>query len=99
MEYKIKWLSNASLTYFDEIDFIFEKWNYKEVQKFILLVEENLIRLSVNPKIGIPIKYMFRLVLSKQTTLFYTIHEKEKRIDLIIFWNNSKNPDDLVKLL
>jgi len=42
---------------------------------------------------------MFRLVLSKQTTLFYTIHEKEKRIDLIIFWNNSKNPDVLVRLL
>ncbi len=99
MEYKIKWLSNASLTYLDEIDFIFEKWNYKEVQKFILLVDENLKRLSVNPKIGIPIKNMFRLVLSNQTTLFYTIQEKEKRIDLIIFWNNSKNPNDLVRLL
>lgn len=99
MEYKIKWLSNASLTYLDEIDFIFEKWNFKEVQNFILLVDENLKRLSVNPKIGIPIKNMFRLVLSKQTTLFFSIKEKEKRIDLIIFWNNSKNPDELMKLL
>ena len=99
MEYKIKWLSNASLTYLDEIDFNFEKWNYKEVQKFILLVDENLKRLSVNPKIGIPIKNMFRLVLSKQTTLFYTIQEKENRVDLIIFWNNSKNPDGLIRLL
>ncbi len=77
MEYKIKWLSNASLTYLDEIDFIFEKWNYKEVQKFILLVDENLKRLSKNPKIGIPIKNIFRLVLSKQTTLFYSRKRKK----------------------
>ena len=99
MVYKIKWLTDSSISYQDEIDFIYLKWNYKEVEKFILLVDENLKRLSVNPFIGIPVKIIFRIVISKQTTLYYKVIENEKRIDLLIFWNNSKNPNDLNKLL
>ncbi|WP_310381502.1 hypothetical protein [Flavobacterium sp.] len=99
MEYKIKWLIDSSISYQDEIDFIYLKWNYKEVEKFILLVDENLKRLSINPFIGIPVKTIFRIVISKQTTLYYKVVENEKRIDLLIFWNNLKKPDDLNKLL
>ncbi len=99
MEYKIKWLGDASLSYYDEIDFIFLKWNDKEVEKFILLVDENLKRLSINPYIGIPVRSIFRIVISQQTTLFYKVIENEKRIDLLIFFNNLKNPEELNKLL
>ena len=99
MGYKIKWLSDSSISYQNEIDFIYLKWNYKEVEKFILLVNENLFRLSINPFIGIPIKTIFRIVISKQTTLYYKVVIAENRIDLLFFWNNSKNPIDLAKLL
>lgn len=99
MEYSIKWLGDASISYYNEIDFIFLKWNDKEVEKFILLVDENLKRLSINPNIGIPVNTIFRIVISKQTTLFYKVIENEKRIDLLFFFNNLKNPAELNKLL
>jgi len=99
MEYRIKWLDVASISYYQEIDFIYLKWNDKEVEKFVLLVDENLKRLSINPYIGVPIKSIFRIVISIQTTLFYKVIENEKRIDLLIFFNNLKNPEELNKLL
>ena len=99
MEYRIKWLDDASISYYQEVDFIYLKWNDKEVEKFVLLVDENLKRLSINPSIGVPIKSIFRIVISKQTTLFYKVIENEKRIDLLIFFNNLKNPEELNKLL
>lgn len=101
MSYTIIWQPTALNTYVEEVDFIFLKWNFKEVQKFQNLVIENLERLSKNPEIGI-FNNKFRtysLVLSKQTTLYYNFNSNTKIIDLYAFWNNLKNPDDLSKLL
>ncbi len=41
----------------------------------------------------------YSLVISKQTTLFYRINENSNSVEFLLFWNNSKNPDDLVRLL
>lgn len=101
MSYTIIWQPTALNTYVEEVDFIFLKWNFKEVQKFQNLVIENLERLSKNLEIGI-FNNKFRtysLVLSKQTTLYYNFNSNTKIIDLYAFWNNLKNPDDLSKLL
>ncbi|WP_051285257.1 hypothetical protein [Aequorivita capsosiphonis] len=38
-------------------------------------------------------------VISKQTTLVYKVFEKEGRIDLLLFWNNKKNPQEFQKFL
>ncbi|RXR30610.1 hypothetical protein EQG68_11150 [Flavobacterium piscinae] len=101
MTYQIIWQPNSQISYYDEIDFIFRKWNHKEVQKFQDLVFENLNRLSENPLIGIydNSNKIYSIVISKQTKLFYTIDLINKVVDLHLFWNNSKNPQDLNKLL
>ena len=99
MVYKIKWIHYSSITYFNEIDFIFLKWNQKETEKFIFLVDENLKRIAINPYIAKPINSVYKIVISKQTTLYYKVSESDKRIDLLVFWNNLKNPADLIKLL
>lgn len=101
MNFIIEWQPTAKNTFAQEIDFIFLKWNFKEVQKFIELVDENLKRLSKNPEIGIYDNELeiYSLVLSKQTTLYYNFNPSSKIIELITFWNNLKNPDDLTKLL
>ena len=36
--YSIHWSKLAEITFSEEMDFIFEKWNQKEVDKFGLLV-------------------------------------------------------------
>jgi hypothetical protein len=101
MSYKIIWQLNSEITYSDEIDYIYFKWNHKEVEKFQELVIENLNRLSINPFLG---KYdsnlkIYFFVISKQTTLYYSINQNENIVNLLVFWNNQKNSEELNKLL
>lgn len=91
MGYKIFWVPLAVETYMEEIDFIYLKWNQKEVDDFVLLVDENLKRLSINPFIGHIHKNVYKIVISKQTSLFYKIIEKDKKVELVYFWNNKKD--------
>lgn len=101
MKYIFNWDLLAINSYIQESEFILLKWNDLEVQKFQELVYENLERLSVNPKIGIYRNGLkiYSIVISKQTTLYYNFNENSKIIELYVFWNNSKNPNDLTKLL
>lgn len=101
MSYSFRWQPIAEYTYYAEIDFILLKWNIREAQKFKELVDENLVRLSENPLIGIYNNSLksYSILISKQTTLYYGFDENTKIIDLYVFWNNSKNPADLIKLL
>jgi plasmid stabilization system protein ParE len=101
MSFNIIWQPNSETTYYDEIDFLFLKWNLKEVLIFQELVNQNLERLLKNPKIGVYKNNLkvYSIVISKQTTLFYNFDESTKTIDLYAFWNNYKNPSDLNKLL
>ena len=101
MSYKIIWQLNSEITYLAEIEYIYFKWNQKKKKKFQELVIENLNRLSINPLLG---KYdsnlkIYIFVISKQTTLYYSINQNAKIVDLHLFWNNQKNPDELNKLL
>lgn len=101
MSYKYNWQPNSDITFKEELDFIIRKWNFKEAQKFQELVYENLERLAINPEIG---KYnpeldLYSLAISKQTTLYYYFDTQVEIIDLHVFWNNAKNPNDLTKLL
>jgi hypothetical protein len=89
------------MTYQSEMEYIYFKWNVKEVQKFQELVIENLNRLSLNPLLG---KYdsnlkIYFFLISKQTTLYYSINQNTKIVNLLVCWNNQKNPNDLIKLL
>ena len=100
MIYEIEWTPTAQTSFVDELDFIFLKWNYKEVCKFEELVEIEIRRLTLNPEIGIRNSDgIYSFVLSKQTTLYYRIKREIYMVELLYFWNNLKNPKDLKKLL
>ena len=99
--YSIHWSKLAEITFSEEMDFIFQKWNQKEVDRFGLLVQNCLQSISENPKIGKneSENQVYSFVISKQTTIYFKISEIELRIDLILFWNNKKNPILLDKYL
>jgi plasmid stabilization system protein ParE len=101
MTYKVYWTSHATLTYAEEIEFIFEKWNLKEVEKFILLIDDFIRKISTFPFIGRKFikRDIYSFVVSKQTTVFYKLRPDEQRIDLLFFHNNKRNPDYLMKVL
>ena len=52
MIYTVEWTFLASESYFDELEFIYKKWNLQEVHKFEELVVSELIRLSMIRKLG-----------------------------------------------
>jgi plasmid stabilization system protein ParE len=101
MSYHLDWTFSALNSYYEEIEFIYLKWNQNEVLNFEKLVEKELERLSKNPEIGTFNKKfkVFTVVISKQTTLYYSFNNEQKVIEIHIFWNNLKNPEDLNKLL
>lgn len=97
----VYWTSTANVSINEEVEFILVKWNLKEVNKFIKLVDDFTKSLSENPYLGKKsLKKGIRVfVLSKQTTVIYEVFEDLNRIDLQYFWNNNKNPKELEKLL
>jgi len=100
MSYHVDWTFSALNSYYEEIEFIYLKWNQKEVLNFEKLVEKELERLSKNPTLGkINFKKNYSITISRQTTLIYRINDKVKSIELLLFWNNLKNPENLNKLL
>ncbi len=100
MIFSFIWHENAIISLEEENAFILKKWNEKEVQKFNDLINENLERLENNPRIGKfnSVFKVYYLVISKQTTLYYNFDENTKTIELYLFWNNLKDPDQLLKL-
>lgn len=97
----LHWTKNAIWTYYEECEFILKKWNEREVKNFVDLVDENLKRLVRNPDLGktYEIIGVRILVISKQTSLAYTLNEEKDQLDLILFWNNLRNPSDFKKYL
>ncbi len=97
----IIWGKKAKVSYTEELEFILVKWNLKEVKKFTLLVNSKLEVLKTGKLEGrISKRSQIRsVVVSKQTTLFFDINKKENRIELLLFWNNKRDPKELKKVL
>ena len=63
------------------------------------LVEGHFSILKSGILLGVKLESLdaFKWVLSKQTSLIYAVREEE--IDLLLFWNNQRNPIDLMRYL
>ncbi len=98
---KIIWSKLSKLTLFEETNFVLSKWNQKESDKFLILVYDFIKTLSKSPEIGIynSVNDYYSFIISKQTTLYYKYDENLSSIELILFWNNSQNPNLLDKIL
>ena len=97
----VVWSRSAEITFNEEVDFIFNKWGLIEVEKFIDLVEDFLEILKTGILTGrfSKLTNAHFFVLSKQTTLVYRINKNKGQIDLLLFWNNKRNPSDFEKYL
>ncbi len=96
MTYKIIWSKTAEIDYIKNIDFLLEKWYKKQVLNFIDDVNTNLNLIKNNPEIFALTEYrnVRSVLIVKQIRLFYRI-SNNNTIELIRFWNNYQNPDNL----
>jgi hypothetical protein len=97
----VSWTSHAKLSYYDELDYIDLKWTLKEVEDFVILVNEFIDRLSLGVIEGkiYPNNNIRSVLISKQTTVFFRIYPEQKSIALLLFWNNQRDDRILKKLL
>ncbi len=97
----IDWSTYAKTSYFEELDFIDFKWNQQEVEKFIDLVDEFVVRLSKGIIEGKTYTNhdISSIVLSEQTTVFFRKYPLKNSITLLLFWNNQRDPKALKRTL
>lgn len=96
MSFQVIWSPQAEYSYVRILEYLFEKWTEKEVEKFAERVGEVTSYLRQNPKMYIysKSKKSYRAVLTQQTTLVYRIKE-ESVVELITFWDNRQDPEKL----
>ena len=99
MDCKINWTKRAWDTYQSNIQFLQNVWTEKEVSNFVLSVDRWLTGLQKQPKCGTPrnkenpnIRFS---VVHKRIILVYKYKPAKKEIDLLVFWNTSRNPQKL----
>ena len=93
---RFEWSPIAKEDYWNNIDYLLEEWSEKEASKFIGLVEQNLDNIKRNPRAFVETSYKNTraVVITPQITLFYKIVD-ETKIELVRFWNNYQNPENL----
>jgi plasmid stabilization system protein ParE len=95
MRYKIFWSERAKNDYKDILKYLNQTWSSKELREFANKIEKNTLHLISHPEIGTisKKKAIRRLVISKQTSLYYKIiHEN---IYIITLFDNRQSPGKL----
>ena len=95
------WTPTAELSYSQELEEINKKWTMTEIINFIDLVDDFVKKLESGIIEGkVSKKSNLRsFVISKQTTLYFDYFEDSKKIELLLFWNNHKDPKSLKRIL
>lgn len=81
------------------VNFLSETWNDEIIDRFFLLIDEKIDLIQRNPEIGLKLENsQFRkIVIHKNTTLFYEIDQSI--IKILLIWDNRQNQEDLRKKL
>src|SRR5690554_5528230 len=95
MTYSIWWSPSARKSYLTNIEYLKKKWTVREIKIFVMRTSQVINLIVQNPSL---FQYStksdtYRCVITKQITLFYRV--KGNRIELLTFWGNRKDPEDL----
>jgi len=100
MAYKIINTAVAKKSFQQNIMYLKEDWTIKEVKNFILKTESIINLLKISPQTFQKWEYnssVRKVLVVKQITLFYRINGET--VEILLFWNNYKNPDYLNNIL
>lgn len=94
---EVRWSKTSRQTYLDILLYIQEKWGDEKAVEFAEKVEsliQNIIKMPLMfPATEHEGKQIRRCVVSKQTSIYYKVEETS--IDLITFYDNRQNPENL----
>lgn len=81
------------------LDHLQEEWGRKVRDNFVATFINKSLQISQNPKScpkSIIKEGVYKCVLTKQTTFYYTINFKKQNIEIITFFDSRQSPDNLV---
>lgn len=92
----IYWSQTAQNDYWDNIEFLLNRWSESEAIDFINEVEQVLNILRQGKVVFKPTGYKntYQITVVKQITLYYLIN-RNNDIELLRFFNNHQNPEKL----
>lgn len=93
---RIEWSDEAIINLETIISYFEFRWTNSELKDFAKSLEKQLKIISTHPKafpISIKRKSVHRCVMSKQTSIYYTIDSE--RIVLLSLFDNRMNPEKL----
>lgn len=99
MAFKIIWSKEAEDTFDTIICYLEENWSHKEIRKLILETEKIVSLLQQNPFLfrGSEKENIYEVLVGKQNLLLYQINERNKRVELLSFWDTIQYPDSKFK--
>jgi plasmid stabilization system protein ParE len=93
MDFKIKWIKRAWLTFEANINYLQNRWTSKEMSTFVIEVDKRLKNLSKYPGIGNSRNKkqadIRSVTIHKRVVLIYRYKPKLKEIHLLVFWNTA----------
>jgi len=95
MKYKIIWSGQSRRDYVEIMEYLSERYSAKYTLNLMDEIEHTIELISLNPKMfqRYGNEHTRRAVVNKHLSLFYTTRGDE--VELLFFWNNRRNPDDL----
>jgi len=94
----IFWTPKARYTYFKVLDHLEKEWTEREIQNFINEVDHLLNQIKQNPEMfeeSRKKRYVRKGFISKHITLYYREKPRKKELQLLIFWDNRQDPENL----
>lgn len=97
MVQKVTWLPIAQSTFSEAVQYLDEHFSEKEIQKFANKIQQTILVIQANPRLGRPCKKVnvFKIGINKRILLFYRYRPTEKEIQLLLFWNMWQDPKKL----
>lgn len=97
MSYDIIWSPEARKSYLKILLYLDENWSYSELETFEDHAKKVLHLIRYFPEIYEYSKESdtHRCVLTEQVTLFYRVKKESEEVELLIFWDNRRDPNEL----
>jgi len=95
---EIKCTDKAEESFSSIIDYLSNNWSQREVENFVQKIYKVIDYIRQNPYmyvVSTKRKDVRRALVGKLTSLLYIVRERKQEIELVLFWNNRKNPKKL----
>ncbi|MFP4090807.1 MAG: type II toxin-antitoxin system RelE/ParE family toxin [Cyclobacteriaceae bacterium] len=91
----VVWTKKAEQDYYQQIDYLLDRWNPEIAENFIKSVFQTIDYISANPRIyaSTDVPQVRKAVVNQHISIFY--HLADNKITLLRLWPNRQNPEKL----